>query len=292
MFIRVKAPGSCGELLQGAIDGEPFLVTCPIDLYAEVVVSSGQSSCAGLGCKAEQALIKLLRQRNLNEYPYRIQLRSDLPVGKGMASSSADIAATCQAAATSLGKPLHADEIARIAASIEPTDGIFYEGVVVFHHLNGIRRESLGIPPMLRIAVFDTGGSVDTLCFNQRNDLMELYRQNESQLVKALALLKKGIKSGDMRMIGQSATISACANQSILHKPCLEEMIRIAEETGGVGVNIAHSGTVIGMLFDPSVRKNINTAVQLVKKRLPQLRLIKIVRLISGGLVIEGDING
>ena len=32
---RVKAPATCGELIQGAIDGQDFLVNCPIDLFSE-----------------------------------------------------------------------------------------------------------------------------------------------------------------------------------------------------------------------------------------------------------------
>ena len=35
---RVLLPGGCGELVQGALDGVPFLVTCPIDCWSEVTV--------------------------------------------------------------------------------------------------------------------------------------------------------------------------------------------------------------------------------------------------------------
>ena len=31
---RFKAPATCGELIQGCLDGHDFLVNCPIDLYA------------------------------------------------------------------------------------------------------------------------------------------------------------------------------------------------------------------------------------------------------------------
>ncbi|MBI4506101.1 MAG: GHMP kinase, partial [Chloroflexi bacterium] len=34
----VWLPGTCGELVQGAIGGQPFLVSCPIDVYARVAV--------------------------------------------------------------------------------------------------------------------------------------------------------------------------------------------------------------------------------------------------------------
>ncbi len=33
MELIVRVPGSCGEIMQGYWQGEPFLVTCPIDRY-------------------------------------------------------------------------------------------------------------------------------------------------------------------------------------------------------------------------------------------------------------------
>ena len=32
----VRAPGVCGELAQGMIEGIHFLVTCPVDFYSRV----------------------------------------------------------------------------------------------------------------------------------------------------------------------------------------------------------------------------------------------------------------
>jgi uncharacterized protein involved in propanediol utilization len=34
----VRAPGACGELAQGVIEGIHFLVTCPVDFYSRVKV--------------------------------------------------------------------------------------------------------------------------------------------------------------------------------------------------------------------------------------------------------------
>src|SRR5262249_57479809 len=31
--VRVALPGTCGELVQGTLDGEPCLISCPIDYY-------------------------------------------------------------------------------------------------------------------------------------------------------------------------------------------------------------------------------------------------------------------
>ena len=49
----VAVPGTCGELVQGVVDGTSFLVTCPVNLYSTVSVElyhgrrfvSGPASC-------------------------------------------------------------------------------------------------------------------------------------------------------------------------------------------------------------------------------------------------------
>jgi L-threonine kinase len=51
-------------------------------------------------------------------------------------------------------------------------------------------------------------------------------------------------------LIGEAATISSIANEKVLEKPDLLAIIRCAKEAKAVGVNVAHSGTVIGILID------------------------------------------
>jgi L-threonine kinase len=47
--------------------------------------------------------------------------------------------------------------------------------------------------------------------------------------------------------------LSAEVNQAVLPKPLLEELRQATTEAGGLGVNCAHTGTVLGVLFDPTV---------------------------------------
>lgn len=64
MTYYVRAPGTCGEFLQGSIDGQSFLVTCPINRYSyalsNVVHPFSQTYCA-LQPKSAQAR-KLVKQ--------------------------------------------------------------------------------------------------------------------------------------------------------------------------------------------------------------------------------------
>ncbi|HWR43294.1 GHMP kinase [Sporomusa sp.] len=288
MTIKVKAPGSCGELVQGTINGVNFLITCPVDWYSEVTVVSG-GSMAHAQPKTAAAVNKIFEYLNISGN-IGLAVESDLPVGKGMASSSADISAACQAAALAVADTqLSCDEIADIALTIEPTDGIFYPGIIMFDHVQGKIRRYLGNPPPMYIAVFDVGGQVDTLVFNDREDLAILNKAKETQIVTAVELVAQGLKTGNARLIGQGATMSAVANQAILYKPCLERVINCSSDFGAVGVCAAHSGTVLGVMFSADAMAGHEACIKEICRACPEVAYLKTVRLISGGLIITGD---
>ncbi len=285
MEIKVSVPGSCGELVQGTREGVPFLVTCPVDLYTHVIVTDRTREMTGLGAKAQAALRRVLRYLGEETFPYGLALASELPIGKGMASSSADIAAVCFAAAAALDRPLTAPEVSRIAAGIEPTDGVFFPGIVRLNHMTGECLESLGVFPSLKIAVFDTGGAVDTLEFHQRKDLARLSRANEERTDVALTRLSH---PEDAAAIAQAATESALANQSILPKRDLAAIIERARSQGALGVNAAHSGTILGVLFPPDTGPaTVETCVHRLAEDFPHLDYLQSVRLISGGYTVS-----
>lgn len=283
MWVRVKVPGSCGELVQGVSKGTNFLITCPIDRYSTIELSSCRETVKAGPVKVELALEKTFRYLNTEPAGYQVRLFSELPRGKGMASSSADISAACQAAALWSGQKLSADEIADIALSIEPTDGVFYPGIVMFDHLFGQLRQPLGMPPVLEVLVLDAGGEIDTLQFNRRQDLQRLNEAKEEQTSQAADWVRQGIQAGDIELIGRGATLSALANQSILPKPCLPEVIAIAQSFGSVGVNVAHSGTVLGILFPPALREFQAGCLQAVRRICPAVRYLTTAKLIAGG---------
>lgn len=340
------APGACGELVQGAIDGIDLMVTCPINLYSKAQVRLVPAGCgvstrwsgrvahpatfdlrrraspaepADLARPAvggehayrtnpadlvdrsrsaeqvrladrektksamavELALIRLLGDRAV---PVEVELciESSLVIGKGMASSTADIAAAVAATAQAIGAEAAPDFIADIALEVEPSDGTMYPGICMFDHRRGLLRRVLGHPPPLEVIILDTGGGVDTVSFNLRPELAELNRKKEPRVREALELVTVGVKTGDPEAIGKAATISAFANQEMLPQPMLEGVARLAREVGAVGVNVAHSGALIGILFDPR-RTTALEAESFVRRRLPDVGL-KRAMVIGGGV--------
>ena len=240
MNFNVKVPGSCGELVQGMIDDIPFLVTCPIDMYAKAGMTGYFSYLPYKAKLARRKTLDYLKTKSLRKFCLMTQLLT----GKGMASSSADIAAVCQITALSAGKQLTECEIAQIAASIEPTDGVFCRGVVAINYQTGKILHSFGVMPALAIAMFDLGGTVDTLAFHRQYD--EAARMYSADAERILPLLTPPYTA---EHLGAAATYSALAHQRVVCKLQLPALLEIGKAFGAVGVNIGHSGTVCGLLF-------------------------------------------
>lgn len=291
----VRVPGTCGELVQGAIDGIHFHVTCPVDIYSEAKVEVASLTCyddlSGSFCfpmgrsKSAEAVKKTIRFLGYSDLKLGLELRSPLPLAKGMASSTADVAASIEATSIALGKELDKKDVARIALSVEPTDGCFFPGIVLFDHREGKLFESLGNPPPLDILVLDFGGEVDTLAFN-RIDRSMLLRSLEPQFKEALIMVCEGLKKGDASLIGEAATLSARAHQVVLPKPQLEKVIGLAKKVGAVGVNVAHSGTVIGVLLERE-KQDMSEVISFFLKHLPGIEKITPSSLIGGGSVVS-----
>ena len=258
MKITVKMRGTCGELAQGFYHGKPILITCPIEKFSTVTISDEFTGVEGLGKKSLAMLDKVLKIFGATDFKFGVRLTSELPRGKGMASSSADLAAVAQAVAKSLGKSFSASELGKLCAEIEPTDGIFYEGVVAMNPLTGQLIKKIHVEEKFPIAVFDYGGEVDTLKFNRRSDFE--------------------FPTLDDRINFELIKKSALANQKILPKRGLEELMNFAETFGAVAVNVAHSGTVIGIFFREN-DSHIEEKISAVLNQFDFLKFLMLTRL-------------
>ncbi len=271
MKFKIKVPGSCGEFVQGILNDEPFLITCPIDLFTTVTVSDLFRGQIGLGWKAKEMLKRTLKYLGREKMNFGIKLESELPHGKGMASSSADIAAVAKAVSFALREKLRAGEIAKLATSIEPTDGIFYNGIVAMNPVSGKVFHKFDFVPKYKIAVFDFGNKVNTLEFERRSNLhlanLPLFQKNSFQ------------------NIFDFVEISALANQKILYKDKLREIIHFARSLGALGVNIAHTGTVIGVFFDEDFF-DVEACALKIEKNFPHIKFLMTTNLIDGGFKI------
>ena len=281
-----SAPGTCGELAQGMLDGVLCLVTCPIDIRSTATVElrpgDGIVDAPLDSPKAAQAVRATLEHLGETDADARLSLDSILPRGKGMASSTADVAASIAATAAAAGRHLEPGQIAEISLGVEPSDGVMFPGISVFDHREGRIARPLGEPPPMRVLALDFGGVVDTLEFNSVARDKALKSQ-EPRMSEAVSLIETGLLRGNPLFIGKGATVSAIANQEVSFNPYLDDVLAFSAEVGGFGVNVAHSGTVIGILM-PDQPSLVTQAAAHAWKRFDCLEAILRCRVTGGGV--------
>ena len=281
-----SAPGTCGELAQGVLDGVTAMVTCPIDLFstANVELREGTGHVKGPphSPKAIEAVKLTLALLGRDDIDARLHIQSQVPRSKGMASSSADIAAAIGATAAALNSEISPRDQAELALTIEPSDGIMLPGIALFDHRGGQIARPLGNPPEMRVLVLEFAGALDTEAFNAVERLKEL-QQLEAIFRDAFELIAEGLDKGDGELIGRGATLSALSYQAVLPKPQLPAAVTLGESAGALGVNVAHSGTAVGLLFNGDSER-IAWAGEEARNRLSGLIAVHDRKLIGGGV--------
>ncbi len=260
--------GTFGELMQGILpDERHFLVTLPVNLKSIVEYEANEldtvKSDLRFKVKACQAVQDYLRKHGLPAGGL-LHFRSTFPVGKGLASSSADMVASIRAAAHYYGLTPSPGIIESILRPIEPTDGVMYDGVVSFYHREVWLDERLGATPRLAIISVDRGGECDTIEFNKKKWSVSLSLRREYR--DMLADMKLAIRKVDLRMIGAIASRSCELSQAFNPHTDYGMMRDLCMETDALGLVAAHSGTCIGLLYNQDDRERAAKTTHAQKK--------------------------
>lgn len=241
-----SCPGSCGELFQGVKDGQEFLLTYGINRksYARLVREEEKTEFA-IGEKVSKVLKQLAPLKD----GWKLEKKSTLPIGKGMSSSTADMLVGLQALAVFQNRYLTAEELTTFCCQIEPTDSIAFTDWTVINPLTGQILFQTDWKPEIYVYILEPRKTEWTV---------ELARMTESPsypIQASQALLdnfKEACRSKNEVLLGQIATTSALLNNTRLPKPYLADIITLVNQLGLLGVNVAHSGTVVGILMTKS----------------------------------------
>lgn len=246
--------GSCGELLQGvtAGQGRHFLVTLPISRGSVAVFQPGTDRDRVTVLPAHKtksrAVAEAVLARSTTPRGGVLTVHGDLPEGKGLASSTADLVATARAVADAAGQRLSAGEIEAVLRDVEPSDGVMYPGAVAFYHREVRLLAALGPLPPMTVVTGDEGGRVDTVAFDRNRPAVPPATAREYSAL--LDTLTTAVARRDTATIGAVATRSARLSTPLRARPHLEDTIAAAERLGALGVVVAHSGTTTGILLD------------------------------------------
>lgn len=198
-----------------------------------------------------------------------LAIESNIPVGRGMGSSTADTLASILAVLDFLGVRPSPESIMQVAVNAETAcdSTLFSQQAVLFAHREGIVIEAFrnSLPPIDYISVDATPGqTVDTLAFEPAQ-----YSSAEIETFRPLrGLLRRAINTSDLGLLGRVSTASARINDKFLRKPRFHDIEAIGVRYSAVGIQVAHSGTVVGLMFDPKDKN----AVQNMERATHDLR--------------------
>jgi len=288
--VKIAVPGSCGELFQGKIGDDNLLISCPIDRYSRVtaylkknftVIKSNKNLPKSL-----LAVKKFLEQINQNEIGLELNFQSELLRSKGMGSSTADITAALTSVMLLLENKINWKLLKDILISIEPTDSTPWPGVALFDYRKGKILQPYGFPPSLDILIFSEKGKINTVEFNKNLDSEKINNTQVSKLKQSLKLIKDGVIAKDPKKLGKAAIISAKFHQNIYYRPYLKNLISFSEKFSGVyGINIAHSGTVFGILVNE--KKEYSELITKVENNFKEINFLYRTKVVGGGIRIE-----
>jgi uncharacterized protein involved in propanediol utilization len=261
-----------GELLQGAVRRNGELVRCLITLPIAGVGSSARyraepvplSVSPPFKLKSRRAL-ELTLQFLGEPASGLLDVQCAVATGLGLGSSSCDVVATIRAVCSAYGRLLDPRDIARLAAEAEgASDPLMFDEMVLFAQRQGRVLKSLGpwVPPFTVLSIdTDLGaGGIDTLDF-----ALPEYTDAEVAAFEGLVdRARAAFKAQDAIAIAKISTESAALNQRFLPMRCFPEILELAAEYGALGVQISHSGTLAGVLFDADSK--VQEAIEVMER--------------------------
>jgi L-threonine kinase len=237
-------PATCGELLQG-VDGQgPVLVSLPVERGGTVEVALVDEP--GERVDPERPRARAALRLALDACGWRggarVRLGAEVPPGRGLGSSTVDVAGVLCATAAAAGLVLDATVLMRLATAVEPSDTSPLAGLWAADHVHGGWLRHLGPAPAAWVAAVDGGGIVDTLALHARAG------PGPALPPGTLDALAAAVAAADLAAIGALATASARRNQQRLPHPAFPDALAVAAEVRAAGVCAAHSGTLLGVL--------------------------------------------
>ncbi|MGM9530791.1 GHMP family kinase ATP-binding protein [Intestinibacter sp.] len=246
-------PASCGEFVQGVLDNEEYLSSYAINLFSVATLEEGKEVIHTGPKKSRRAMELVFEKFNIpvdESKKISLNINSQIPIGKGMASSTADIGATIKATLSMLGKTLTGEEISKLAVKIEATDSLLLNRHSIFNPLTADIKKYMGGIDNAKVVILEPDDILDTKSIRMTPNYRMYKMQNKEIIRESFSLLDEGLAKNDLSLVGKACTYSSLANENIHKKPFLKEIIEISNKFGCCGVNIAHSGTVIGILMD------------------------------------------
>jgi len=251
--------GALGELFQGlSTDGsdEIVVVSSLIPKYSWAYFTPCEEGFASLRDQSLAAPERLKSFRALNLFCQSHQIRwpsgywffnSDLKVARGMASSTADIVATLRCAANYLQYSIGVDEIIHILSKIERSDSVFLDRLSLFSSsCHQIIHQFDKVPPLYALYMHERE-PVDT--DGTKSMLIDFYQSNHRYYRNLYDRVEQALEKADLKALCRISSISAELSNEILPKRNFYSIYKAQSRFSADGVIVAHTGSVVGLLY-------------------------------------------
>lgn len=260
MEVTTRYPGSFGEVMQGRVEDKDVLLSCPVNVYTNVKIMETICPKKKLKWKKADMLLKnILTLWGCEKYinTIDIDICSNIPYGKGMASSTADLCGVYYSLLKMFNKEFNEQELIEQCIRIEPTDSIIFNEMTIFDYKRGCYKEKIGKYFEYNILAFEGENVVDTVEFNSKQ-LPIL-----SEVGDLFCTLKEAVKEKDLKKLAYVSTESIVRNQKRLYYDWIKYVIDIKNKTEGAGIIGAHSGNVLGIIYEDE--EKFKYALNLIK---------------------------
>jgi L-threonine kinase len=256
--------GKVGEWLQG-VDSEgapvvyaltvassPFRTLTSVEPARSLVVTINPDAPAE-SAKVQKAIKELAISYGLkDDSTYRVTITGSPPRGKGLGSSSIDIASVLLAIKELHDWEISAEELFKLMCRVERSDYLFDPELVVAANPRDGSYAMITPAPKCLILAWDTdpGTVVDT----ESVPHLDLARRSFNEEYRELFSL---IESGVTENLLHAATRSAELNNRILPKIGFSVARKLVHELQNAGLIAAHTGTILGFALPQPVDKDM-----------------------------------
>jgi L-threonine kinase len=257
MFLQSEVYAKPGELMQGVLPGnQAFLLSNKSSAFFKSITTlriASTRSVLALHQKSAAAvelfwegLSAQLKKTDVSRL--EITQQSNIPVGKGLSSSSADVLGVLSVLNQFYKVNYSVEKLYALAAAIEPTDPCLHSEHILLNQRQGeVLKTFCSLPFQLVYFDSDPRTVVDTVEFSKTLQ----YRSNHQQAFQTLyRSIHSALEQQDYAFFYECIRSSAEINNTYLPKKKFQLLMDFAI-VHRIGLFIAHSGTYMGLVIAP-----------------------------------------
>lgn len=244
-------------MFQGIYKGREVLMSCPVNIFTEVTIfETDNTQLKYKHDKSNRFLQNLMKKWGLSEFEKNIdfKIKSNIPMEKGFAASTADLCGIYYSAISLFNRPFNESELIGECIKIEPTDSILFKEMTIFDYKSGNFIEKIGDYFKLYLLVFEGRRTINTVDFNKS------LKPPLSSIDDIVDNFKYYYKNNKANTMLKTCTESIIRNQNRLYYEVLSEVEKIKANTDGLAVIGAHSGDMLAVVYESS--KKLNDALE------------------------------